>query len=77
MESRNGKVLTAMGVVMLVCLVAMGIFAFPVGLPICGVIGLVYGLKYKERKFVLWSSVALAIGALWAAYALLVIYGMH
>lgn len=77
MESRNGKVLTAMGFVMLVCLVAMGMFAFPVGLPLCGVIGLVYGLKCKERKFVLWSSVALAIGVLWAAYTLFLICGMR
>lgn len=76
METKS-KVLTAMGVVMLVCLVALGMFAFPVGLPICGVIGLVYGLKCKERKFILWSSLMLAIGVLWAAYALFLILGMQ
>lgn len=76
METKS-KVLTAMGVVMLVCLVALGMFAFPVGLPICGVIGLVYGLKCKERKFILWSSLMLAIGILWAAYALFLILGMR
>ena len=77
MESKSAKVLKAMGIVMLVCLVALGMFAFPVGLPICGVIGLVYGLKCKERKFVLWSSIALAIGVLWAVYALFLIWGMR
>ena len=76
METKS-RVLTAMGVVMLVCLVALGMFAFPVGLPICGVIGLVYGLKCKERKFILWSSLMLAIGVLWAAYALSLILGMR
>ena len=77
MDLKSGKVLTAMGVVMLVCLVTMGMLAFPVGLPICGIIGLGYGLMCKKRKFVLWSSIALAIGVLWAAYALLLIWGMR
>ena len=76
MDSKSERVFTAMCIVMLVCLVALGMFAFPVGLPICGIIGFAYGLKCKKRKFVLWSSIALAIGVLWAVYALFLIWGM-
>ena len=73
----KSRVFTVMAVVMLVCLVSLGMFAFPVGLPICGVIGLVFGLKRKDRKFILWSSMMLAIGVLWAVYALVLILEMR
>lgn len=76
MNNPRNKVLTAIGVIMLVCLLTMGFFAFPVGLPVCGIIGLTYGLKCKDRKFTLFSSIALVIGLCWAAYTLLLIMAM-
>lgn len=76
MNSLRSKVLMAMGIIMLVCLLTMGFFAFPVGIPLCGVIGLVYGLKCKDKKFTLLSSAALVIGIGWAVYTWLLIMAM-
>ena len=75
MSLRN-KVLIAMGIIMLICFLVVGFFAFPIGIPLCGIIGLIYGLKYKDRKFVLFSSVALVIGIGWAVYAWLLVNTM-
>lgn len=76
MSNLKIKVLTAMGIIMLVCFLAIGFFAFPVGIPLCAIIGLVYGLKYKEKRFTLFSSVGLVIGIGWAIYTLLLIRSM-
>lgn len=65
-----------MGIIMLVCLLTMGFFAFPVGILLCGVIGVVYGLKCKDRKFTLLSLVAWVIGLGWAIYTWLLINAM-
>lgn len=76
MSNLKIKVLTAMGIIMLVCFLTIGIFAFPVGIPLCSIIGLVYGLKYKEKRFTLFSTVGLIIGIGWAIYTLLLIRSM-
>lgn len=76
MNSIGNKVLTAMGVVMLICFLTIGFFAFPVGILICAIIGLTYGLKYKEKKFTLFSSVTLVIGIGCVIYTLLLIESM-
>lgn len=70
------KVLTAMAIIMLVCFLTIGVFAFPVGIPLCSIIGLVYGLKYKERRFTLFSIAGLVIGIGWMIYTLLLIRSM-
>lgn len=76
MSNLKIKVLTVMGIIMLVCFLTIGIFAFPVGIPLCSIIGLVYGLKYKEKRFTLFSTVGLVIGIGWAIYTLLLIRSM-
>lgn len=76
MNNLRNKVLTAMGIIMLVCFLTIGFFAFPVGIPLCAIIGLGYGLKYKEKRFTLFSSVGLVIGIVWAVYTLLLIRSM-
>lgn len=76
MSNLRNKILTAMGIIMLVCFLTIGFFAFPVGIPLCAIIGLVYGLKYKEKRFTLFSSVGLVIGIGWAIYMLLLISSM-
>ena len=73
MNNLRNKVLIVMGIIMLVCFLTIGFFAFPVGIPI---IGLVYGLRYKEKRFTLFSSVGLVIGIGWAVYTLLLIRSM-
>ena len=76
MSNLKIKVLTAMGIIMLVCFLTIGFFAFPVGIPLCAIIGLVYGLKYKEKRFALFSSFGLVIGIGWAIYTLFLIRSM-
>lgn len=77
-ENKNmrSKILTAMGVVMLICLMTRGFLAFPVGIPICGAIGVFYGIKSKDKPFIKWCSLALSIGILLTIYTLLVISNM-
>lgn len=64
----NNKVLTAMGFIMLIGFITIGFFIFPIGIPVCAVVGLGYGIKYKERLFIKWSSVALLIGLVLLVY---------
>ena len=42
MNNLRNKVLIVMGIIMLVCFLTIGFFAFPVGIPLCAIIGLVY-----------------------------------
>ena len=76
MNNLRNKVLIVMGIIMLVCFLTIGFFAFPVGIHLCAIIGLVYGLRYKEKRFTLFSSVGLVIGIGWAVYTLLLIRSM-
>ena len=76
MNNLRNKVLIVMGIIMLVCFLTIGFFAFPVGIPLCAIIGLVYVLRYKEKRFTLFSSVGLVIGIGWAVYTLLLIRSM-
>lgn len=43
-------ILTVIGIILLVCILLTGVFAFPIGLPLCALIGLVYGLKYPQIR---------------------------
>lgn len=54
----------------------IGFFAFPIGIPVCSLIGLVYGIKSKDRLFIKWSSFALIIGIALIIYTLLVVRNM-
>ena len=72
----RNRVLIIMGGVMLICLVTLGFFAFSVGIPLCSIIGLVCGIKNKDRLFTRWSIVALVIGMAFAIYTLLLIISM-
>lgn len=42
-------ILTVIGIILLVCILLTGAFAPPIGLPLCALIGLGYGLKYKDK----------------------------
>lgn len=61
---------------MLVCLVAFGFLAFPIGIPLCAVIGLTYGIKSKDKTFIKWSSLALFVGVALVVYTLFLISSM-
>lgn len=62
-----------MGIIMLVCLVAFGSFAFPAGVPVCSSVGLAYGIKNKDKSFIKWCSLALLAGIACIIYTLLTI----
>lgn len=70
------KVLCAMGMIMLVCLMVLGMFAFPVGLPLCGLVGLIYGIMYRDRRLAGWSLAVLLVGVAAALYTWLLILRM-
>lgn len=61
MTARN-KVLTIMGIIILIGVTSMGFFVFPIGIFICAIVGLCYGCKYKDKLFIRYSSVGLIIG---------------
>lgn len=75
-ENMRNRVLIAMGVIMIVCVTTLGFFAFPIGIPICGTVGLFYGIKSKDKSFIRWSLIALFIGIAFVFYTLLVIKSM-
>ena len=77
MNNLRNKVLIVMGIIMLVCFLDDWFFRFScLVFPLCAIIGLVYGLRYKEKRFTLFSSVGLVIGIGWAVYTLLLIRSM-
>ena len=73
MNNLRNKVLIVMGIIMLVCFLTIGFFAFPVGIPLCAIIGLMYGIKNKDTIFTKCSAVALFVGIACIVYTLLVI----
>lgn len=70
------KVLYAMGSIMLVCLITLGTFALPIGMPLCSSIGLVYGIRYRDRRFVGWCLAGLLVGGGAMLYTWLLIGNM-
>lgn len=61
---------------MLVCFLFFGFFALPIGIPICSAVGLIYGIRNKDKQFVKWSAIAFVTGTVCAVYTLLLIYSM-
>lgn len=72
----KSRVLIAIGVIMLVCITTVGFLAFPIGIPLCGAVGLLYGIKSKDKSFIKWSLITLFIGIALAVYTLFLIKSM-
>lgn len=72
----RSKILAVMGFIMLAGFLTIGFFVFPIGITICAIIGLCYGYKKKDKPFIQWSAVALAIGIASVIYTLFVIHSM-
>lgn len=65
------KVCMIMGIIMLICMVTLLFFGLPAGILLCGMVGLGYGLLYKDKVFVRWSAVALAADiAFWICFCI-------
>ncbi len=72
----RNKILIVLGTILLVSLLLFGAFALPIALPLCSVIGLIYGIYAKDKSFVIWSAIALFIGLLSVLYTLGLISSM-
>ena len=55
------KLLTTMGFIMLISFMILGFFAIPTGGLICSIIGLVYGIKKKDKLVTRLSVIALIL----------------
>lgn len=72
----RNSILAIMGFLMLIGFITIGFFVFPVCVPLCGIIGLCYGIKKKDKLFVKWSLIVLSIGVIIDVYTLFLIYSM-
>ena len=61
---------------MLICILALGFFAIPIGLTLCSLTGLVYSIKCKDRAVRIYSAIFLIIGLSGTVYTLLNISSM-
>lgn len=75
-KSIRAKVLGLIGIVMLICMVLLGFFAVPIGLTVCSLIGVIYGFKYKDKPFRIYSYIFLVLGISVVVYTLFNIYSM-
>lgn len=75
-RSLRDNVLMAMGIIVLLSIILLGTFSLPVGFTLCGAIGLIYGIKDKNKAFIRWSALALLIGIAMVAYTLHLINSM-
>lgn len=72
----RNSILAIMGFLMLIGFITIGFFVFPVCVPLCGMIGLCYGVKKKDKLFVKWSLIVLSIGIIIDICTLFLIYSM-
>lgn len=63
-------------IIMLICIIFLGTFSLPIGITLCSVIGVIYGIKHKDKSFLKCSSVLLVFGTLLIIYTLLNINSM-
>lgn len=70
------KLLCVMGIVMLICLITLGMFSLPVGIPLCSIMGLIYGVKHHDKRFIGWSVTGLLVGGMAALYTWLLVLSM-
>lgn len=69
-------ILITIGIVMIISIILLGFFAIPVGINLCALIGIVFGIKYKDKTFLKWSIAGLLIGILSLIYTLFTIHSM-
>lgn len=51
-----------MGIIMLIGFITIGFFIFPIGITLCSIIGLCYGITGKDKLFTRWSFIGLSVG---------------
>lgn len=77
MTSTRSKILTAMGIIMLVGIVILGYFGFPIGILLCAITGLCYGIYKKDWLFFRWSAVAFILDISFIIYCCMQIQYMN
>ena len=70
------KIISGMAAVMLILIITIGCFSIPIGISVCSIIGTIYGCKCKDKYFLKWSLIALAIGMASIFYTLILIKSM-
>lgn len=60
-KNMEAKILKVMGIIVLIGLVTQGIFGIAFGITLSAIIGIIFGLIKRNKPFILWSSIALAI----------------
>ena len=59
MRTIRSKILIAMGWVMLINVIVLGVFCIPTGILLCAFIGQAYGVYKQDKPCRLYSSIAL------------------
>ncbi|WP_410067657.1 hypothetical protein [Barnesiella intestinihominis] len=72
----RNKILIIMGIIMLIGFITIGFFIFPIGITLCSIIGLCYGITGKDKLFTRWSFIGLSVGIIFLIYTYYVIQGM-
>lgn len=65
-----------MGIIMLIGFITIGFFIFPIGITLCSIIGLCYGITGKDKLSTRWSFIGLSVGIIFFIYTYYVIQGM-
>lgn len=60
-ETMRDRVLTIMGIIVLIGFAFQGIFGIAAAVFLSAIIGLCYGVYRKDKVFVKWSAIALVI----------------
>lgn len=76
MRKGHTQHISYMAIIMLILFITTGFFSIPIGISVCSIIGIIYSYKYKDRRFLKWSMLALAIGIASVTYTLILIKSM-
>lgn len=60
-DTMQPTILQIMAFIIIIGIIVQGIFGIAISIIISAIIGIVYGIIKKNRPYILWSSIALAI----------------
>ena len=70
------KITSTIVILMLICMATLGCFSVPIGFTLCSLIGLIYGMKYRDRAYIKYAIAGLILGLLSWLYTLTIIFSM-
>ena len=72
--SSQNIVLGTVAAIMLVLILTIVFFAIPVGVTLCSLFAVIYGIKSFSRIFLKWSVIFLVIGIVSVIYTIILMY---